>query len=252
MRPVIGCLGKSAPRIDARTLRLAPYLKQVNAPPFARDWTSAMPEDLGTFRNLEIGDCTIAATAHLQRAWSSAHSEPVVPSDADVLAAYSKITGYKPSDPSTDRGADMLTVLKHWRAVGIAGNRIRAFVKLDHDDVAQLMTAANLFGGLYVGAMLPRAAAAGQPWWTCTTRLDGEYKPGSWGGHCMALLGYSRLGVCFATWGRRQWATWQWFLSYCDEAYAVIDTLWVRTGVVAPNGLDLVALDRDLAVIGAA
>jgi hypothetical protein len=249
----IGVLGKAPARIDPRTLRLAPYLTQIIAPPFARDWGLQLAPDLGLYRNDQIGDCTCVAAAHLQRLWSSCHGAPVEPSVDEVVAAYSAVSGYRPSDPTTDRGADMLAVLKHWRNVGIAGRRARAFVKLDHESQLQVMTAINLFGGIYVGAMLPRAVAAVLPftWWDLPSngRLEGDARIGSWGGHCMAALGYSRLGVLLATWGRRQWVTWGWFTTYCDEAYGVLDDLWSSPNEPAPNGLDVETLERDVAAI---
>lgn len=241
-------LGKLAPQLDPRTLRLASYLqpRDVPAPPPRRDWAEALPLNLESYRNHEIGDCTVAAAAHHMQTWTAQHGVERVATERDVLEAYRAVSGYD-GRPETDRGADMLTVLKHWRRTGVGGHKVRAFVKLDHDDELQVRIAINLFGGVYTGAMLPRAAQDLRTIWDVPqARLIGDHAPGSWGGHAMACVGYSRIGPCFLTWGRRKWATWQWWQAYVDEAYAVISDDWVADGKVAPNGFDLDALNSDL------
>ena len=39
--------------------------------------------------------------------------------------------GFRPGDPSTDRGAYALDVLNYWRQSGIAGHRIAAYAAVD-------------------------------------------------------------------------------------------------------------------------
>lgn len=241
------CLGKLAPRFDPRTLRLASYMRDVPAPPPARDWASELPLELEDYRNREIGCCAIASQAHLQQTWSSQHGARRIPSERDVLDAYRAVSGWD-GRPATDRGIDMLTALNHWRKVGIGGRKIRAFVKLDHDDWLQLRVALNLFGGLYVGASLPLSVRTPRSMWNVPLgeKLVGEHAVGSWGGHAMACVGYSRLGVTFITWGGMQLASWPWFLAYADEVYAAISDEWVSSEHAAPNGFDLDALNADL------
>ncbi len=248
------CLGKLPVVLDARTLRLSSYLlRDVPAPAPMRDWAEQLPVDLGLYRNDTLGVCGVASTAHLMKVWSSQHGAVFAATEYDVIKAYSAIGGYVPSDPTSDRGTDMLAVCKYWRNTGIAGRKIRAFVKLDHDSPLQLKVALNLFGGVYAGASLPRAAAnTMQTWGAPPGVLLGDLAVGSWGGHAMAVLGYDRAGVTFATWGRRQKATWAWWLTYIDEAYALLDDSWVNADVVAPNGFDFAQLAGDIADLEAA
>ncbi|MBA2718950.1 MAG: hypothetical protein H0U52_06885 [Chloroflexi bacterium] len=230
---------------------MSSYLQHdIPAPPPARDWSEMLPTDIGLYRNDELGDCAIAATAHLQQVWSSQTRGRIVPSEADVVRAYAAVSGYKLGEPATDRGCDMLSVCNHWRREGIAGNKISAFVKLDHDDWTQLRIALNLFGGLYAGASLPLTARSDTLWDAPHGKPRGDAAIGSWGGHTMAVVGYSRLGVCFVTWGQRRWASWPWWMTYVDECYAAIDEQWVSADDRAPNGVNLAALERDLSAIG--
>src|SRR5580658_8869232 len=56
-------LGKKAPKIDSRTLRLAKYLTAVPPPPASCDWTKGVTE-WGMMLNDALGDCTCAAIGH--------------------------------------------------------------------------------------------------------------------------------------------------------------------------------------------
>lgn len=242
-------LGRRPPVLDPRTLRLAKYLRDVPAPPPARDWSERLPRELDLYRNDQIGVCGVASAAHLQSLWASQHDVQFAAGTGDVLEAYRTISGYD-GRPETDRGTDMLSVCRYWRTHGIAGRRIRAFVKLDHDDPLQIRIALNLFGGVYAGASLPRFVTDPAALWDApSSRPRGDAAPGSWGGHAMAAVAYSRTAVCFVTWGRRKWATWPFWLAYVDECYAIVDDAWVREGILAPNGFDLEALLADLAEI---
>lgn len=240
-------LGKHPPRLDPRTLRLASYLRDLPAAPPARDWDDRLPPQTDLYQNDTIGDCAIASAATMIQTWTSQQGSTFQPTTRDVIDAYSAVSGYRPGEPETDRGCDMLAVLKHWRKVGIAGHRIRAFVKLDHDDIEQLKTAINLFGVVYCGASLPRSSMRPGPW--LSPAGSGDDAVGSWGGHAMPCATFDRLGVCFRTWGRRQRAGWRWWFDFVDEAYAVLSDDWLDRARISPNGFDLTALERDLQVI---
>jgi hypothetical protein len=242
---VTRCLGKQPRRHDPRTLRLATLLTTaLPAAPPARDWSAALPTALGMMRNDACGDCTCAGAAHLVQTWTANNGGEVTISDDDVVAAYSKITGYTPSDPTSDKGAVLLDVLNAWRQAGIGGHKIGAYAIVDHTNVAEVKLALDLFGGLYTGAMLPQSAesAVGSTW--SAVALDDA---GSWGGHCMAVAAYDADGITYLTWGARQRATWDWWSAYCDEAYAIIADDWVTGAKPAPSGFDVAALRQYLA-----
>jgi hypothetical protein len=242
---VLRCLGKAPKRHDPRTLRLATLLKaDLPSAPEVRDWTGPMGASFGMMRNDAIGDCTCAGAGHLIQCWTSNSGVENTISDDDVVSAYSAITGYTPSDPSTDKGAVLLDVLNAWRQTGIGGHQIGAYVLVDHTNHDEVKLALDLFGGLYTGAMLPASAQGmvGGTW--NDVRSDDA---GSWGGHCMAALAYDAAGVIYATWGARQRATWSWFDAYADEVYAIVSADWVTGAKSAPSGFDLAALQQYLA-----
>ena len=240
-------LGKLAPRLDSRTLKFKTYLTKLPPIPAAIDWTGKV-KTWPMFLNDSIGICTIAGGAHLEMGWSSyAAPNEAIPTDQQVLAAYSAITGYTPSDPSTDTGADLLTVLNYWRKQKIAGHGIKYYAQIALNSQEQLQASIALMGGAYIGVNLPQSAEdafqAGQPW-TDTTDKN------ILGGHCIVLVGYDPTYVTAVTWGATVKISYAWLNTYMDEAYAIISPQWVEAGGVnTPTGLNLTQLEADLAAI---
>jgi len=247
-------LGRNPSVHDARTLRMADYVRQLPASPPARDWTQALPDDLGMMLNDQCGDCAYVAPAHLIQVYTGNRGVMQTPTDADVLSAYMAGTGYDPNKPETDGGASMLDVAKGWRSSGLYGHHIGAFVRVDASDQEEVRAAINLFGGVYLGARMPlRAkqqldAGAG---WSVPGPLTTTDAPDSWGGHAMACAQYDRQGPWLVTWGRRQRCTWQWWANYVDEVYAVLSADWVDGSTPAPSGLDVRGLQDALQRVAA-
>jgi hypothetical protein len=229
-------LGKRAPRLDPRTLRLAKYMGALPSAPSHCD--VAPGRSWPMFANDRLSDCTCAAVGHQIEAWGG-HT----PSELDVVRMYEAVSGYTPSDSSTDRGAVELDVLRYWRKTGIEGDRITAFGAVDVHDHTHVKQACWLFGGLYIGLALPLTAQS-QDVWHCAGLSSAAAQPGSWGGHAVNVVGYSRTRVTVVTWGQVKQMTWGFWSRYCDEAYAVLSTDWK-----SPEGFDLAALEADLAAI---
>lgn len=239
-------LGKLPAKHDPRTLKLAAYLPAELPPiPAEHAWSPGV-DGWPMFRNDTVGDCTCAGAAHQVRTWTGNEKPPAIAlSDADVLAMYSAVTGYDPADPESDQGAYLLDVLKYWRATGCAGHKIGAFAQVPLKQ--ELVKAAiYLFGGVYVGLLLPITAQSQAVWDVETTAGDGQ--PGSWGGHCVAIVDYDNEGLTCATWGELRRMTWAFFATYCDEAYAIISPDWIQDGQ-SPSGLNMAALQSDLAQV---
>src|ERR1039458_9980935 len=127
----IRCLGKLAPRIDRRTLRMTQFVPIIPPPPPAADWTGAVEVPWKDLMNATIGLCTGAAALHLDMTWTANASTVFVPTDQQSVAEYSALTGYDPKDPNSDTGAVELNVLNRWRTVGIAGRKIIGFMSID-------------------------------------------------------------------------------------------------------------------------
>jgi hypothetical protein len=213
------------------------------------------------FANDRLGDCTQASIGHAIVTMERSSSQRELPlTDQDIIEAYQRVGGYVPGRPDTDNGAYELDSMNHWRQVGLGrerdqtAHRIAAFVRVDHTDPSEVLTAHYVFGGLKVCAGLPLSASdqmrQGLPWDVTT---GPRAKWGSWGGHSMYSAAYdrdlrdrpsarSRLsgldGVAVWTWGREQWMTWAWWASYVDETYAVVSEDYFRKGGRTPQGFD--------------
>jgi hypothetical protein len=182
--------------------------------------------------NDSVGDCTCADVDHEVKAAQVAAGNPQVQSTAaEVLAAYSAITGYNPDDPSTDQGAEMQAVRDYWRTTGftLGGtvHKVVLFAELPCQDTTTVRWALDQFGTVGVGVNLPAAAqqqfADGQPWDVVAD--DG----GIDGGHAVALVGYDTDYAYVLTWGQVQRATWAWWARYVEECWTTLDEDFVNT-----------------------
>lgn len=244
-------LGRQAPRRDARTLRLARYLDRSvlpPAPPVLDLGAGAMSWPM--LGNDRAGDCTFAAAGHMVELWTDrATGAPAEVRTADILQAYSEVSGYDPTTGADDVGAVELDVLNYWRTKGIAGHKIEAFTAVDYLDLDLLRIATALFGGLYVGLSLPKCAQGADTWILEDARLRGDAAPGSWGGHAVNVVGYDAQGMVVVTWGRLQKMSWAFWFAYGEEAFALLSPDWLTSRGVSPGGLDITALRADLASV---
>jgi hypothetical protein len=249
-------LGKHPPRHDPRTLLFATYATAaLPAPPPSLDLTKKMNVPWGMMDNAQLGDCTCAAAGHLMMEWTAnAQSKIFTPSDNQIVAAYSAITGYNPKTGANDNGAQEIDVLNYWRQTGIAGHKIQAFVALEPSNTTHIMDGTWIFGGCYIGLALPKTAQAQtqnhQPWSITLAGTTGDGAPGSWGGHAVPVVAYDSRSVTVVTWGALQTMTWGFWAAYCDEAYALLspDFLKNKNGKPAtPDGFNVQQLLEDLA-----
>ena len=244
-------LGKKSARHDARTLMLSAYVDgALPPPPTTVDWSKAVPR-WPMFKNDSIGDCTCAAAGHIVQGWTGNARQLVTVTDAAVLEMYSAITGFDPANPdATDNGAVCLDVLKFWRKIGIrwpggALDALGAFAYCNPKNTTLVKDAVYLMGGLYCGVQLPISAQNQRVWDVVPHSSDNI--PGSWGGHCINIIGYDPRYLTCVTWGALLKMTWAFWQTYCDEAYALFDSDWIGTAGKAPNGIDIAALKADLA-----
>lgn len=256
-------LGKRAPRLDGRTLKLAKYLTpSLPTPPLKAGYIDKV-QTWPMYLNDELGDCVIAAAGHMIEQWtafSSATSSPVLVTNKDILKGYEAVGGYVPGNPDTDNGCDMLTALKYWRRTGFGGHKVSAFVSVDYTNQKEVEQAIYLFGNVYIGLALPLTAQnpvttepSGLSCWQMTAEgTNGDASPGSWGGHCVPIVGYSsdpagHPGVALVTWGEQYAMTWKFANTYVDEMWAVLSPDWFESNGDAPNGFNLDQLKADLA-----
>jgi hypothetical protein len=245
-------LGKQDARHDPRALLLASYLTTALPVPPATLNIADNIQAWGMMENDQIGDCTCAAAGHLIMEWTANSGKKMVtPTDKQIVAAYSAITGYNPVTGANDNGAVEVDVLNYWRQTGIAGHKIGAYVSLEPSNHSHVMDAVYLFEGCYIGMQLPLSAQAQtqnhQPWSVPPGGPTGNGKPGSWGGHAVPVVAYDSRGVTVVTWGALQVMTWSFWETYCDEAYAILSTDYINGKKQAPQGFSLTQLQADLA-----
>ena len=250
-------LGKRPARLDARTLKMAHYLKHPAAlpiPPAEVSYVVDVPS-WPMLLNDQLGDCVIAAMGHMVQQWTFFSGGPAamqVMTDAEALAAYEAIAGYNPADPTTDQGTDMLTALNYWRNTGItvAGklHKIAGYVSIDPTNALQVQLAIWIFGNLFTGVALPVSAQSENDWTVPDGGIYGAAgQPGSWGGHCIPIDARSPITATCVTWGERLKMSHNFFTDYCDELYAVLSNDWIGSNGLAASGIDLKALQADIA-----
>ncbi len=246
-------LGKGVARHDPRTLLLASYVTpSLPAPPATFDLTTKVKAPWGMMDNDQLGDCTCAAAGHLIMEWTAnAGKKILVPTDKQIVAAYSAITGYNPTTGANDNGAVEIDVLNYWRQTGIAGHKIGAYMALEPSNHNHVMDSVFIFEGCYIGVQLPISAQAQtqnhQPWSVPPGGTTGDGKPGSWGGHAIPVVAYDSRGVTVVTWGALQTMTWTFWEAYCDEAYAILSPDYLNDKQEAPQGFSMKQLQADLA-----
>ena len=252
-------LGKKPPVTDPRTLRFARYLVGPLPPILsAASWTAKVGTTWGYLGNDMVGDCVYASKGHLLELFTAyAQAAEFVPTTAQILADYSRDTGYNAEDPSSDQGADMLAAAKAWQALGIVGHKVSAFVSVDPLNKDNVRRSIMTFGHCEFGLALPIGVDPSQAnppavWDVPPGPLVGDWAPGSLGGHCVPAAAYDANGVTVVTWGALQRVTWAFLAAYADEAFAYLSPDFINAQGDAPSGFDLAALQADLTAVQSA
>lgn len=243
-------LGKAPARRDNRTLRLAAYTAGLVPAPAICDLTSKM-SNLGMMLNDSLGDCTCATVGHIIQQWTAANGDQIIVPDTAILSLYEIVGGYKPGDVSTDNGAVIMDVLNYWKKNTIASNALSAYAYANSKRIQEVKDSIYYFGAAYAGVQLPLSVQDLAEWVVPTEGLTGDGIPGSWGGHAIPLVAYDEATVTCITWGSLLKMTWDFFVNYADEVYALLSPDWIATGGKSPEGFDTVALNGDLVLITA-
>lgn len=245
-----GKLGRLPNDPSKDRLALGPRLDTTVPPsPAVVDWLSKVAS-WPVFLNDRLGDCTCAMLGHAVEAYTAyGRGVTATVTDQDVLKVYEKVSGYNPSDPSTDQGAVIQDVLNYWRTTGIGGHKILAFAQVDHTNPAEVKAAVNVFGALLVGIRFPAVAMdqfnQHQPW--DAVHNDGGIE----GGHAIHVGHDDTSSVRYqvTTWGAVQGMTQAFWDKYVDECWVAISPEWLDAAGHSPGGLDLYGLGEDLAAL---
>jgi hypothetical protein len=244
-------LGRLPEDLSRPRLTLAPHLRAV-APPAAVNWYGPV-RSWGVLANDLWGCCVFAGNGHIveQQTALGGHDETIV-TDTETLDEYSRVTGFNPAagppgDNPTDQGATVQDGLADLQKIGLAGQKIAAYARVNQADDTELRIALAELGVVSLGLNFPQSAMdqfdAGEPWTVVAD--DG----GILGGHCVPAVGYDAGYVYVVSWGRVVPVAWGWLAAYCEEAWAVVSQMWAGLGGKDPEGVDLHSLGAEFAVL---
>jgi hypothetical protein len=244
-------LGKHPARRDHRNLKLARYFTPALPPPPPQcDWSSAVAA-YSMKLNDTLGCCAIAAPCNQIETWRDNAGFVTVITDSVVLATYKAITGYD-GTPATDNGSNETDVLNYWRKTGIGGHTIGAWGDVEPDNTYHAQQVVNLFGGAYIGISCPR--------WLVKLLDNGEDIPDTWdlaagqapdpdAGHAVEVVGYLPGLWKIVSWARTFLVTNRCLVRICDEFHGVLSADMLNGKQQSPTGLDMGALQTDLAIV---
>jgi hypothetical protein len=191
---------------------------------------------LGGMLNNRLGCCTIAGVGHGGQVVSANTGAIITPPDSLILTDYERVDGYVDGDPSTDNGGVETDVLAAAKASSVAGVPVEAWIPVNPGNIDHCMKAIERYGGFfYIGISLP-LSAQNQTVWTFAAGAGDASLAGSWGGHCVVAPTYDGDSFDVETWGMRQKMSRDFWLSYVDEAYAVLCPWLYRKGGLSPMG----------------
>lgn len=243
-------LGKKPARKGAISFKFGDYFDRSALPvPPMRIGHEKIGAPWGMFLNDKYSCCVFAGAAHEHMVWTHEGGATASFVDANVLADYAAVTGFKVGDSNTDQGTDMGDAAKYRRTVGVvdaSGNRhkIDSYLALREGEPADLALATFLTGAVGVGLQLPNSALdqfdAGQPWVPLA-------KNGMAGGHYVPCIGRNTAGqFLVVTWGRIQAMSPEFYARYSDEATCYLSLEVIRDRV-SPEGFDEASLKTQLA-----
>jgi hypothetical protein len=246
-------LGKQPFKEDERDIHLKTLLNREKLPtaPASTNDYSLIKIWLMLLNNI-IGCCAVAGPYHLLMLWCKQAGKVLKITDENIKFVYSKISGYDPTDPTSDVGCVLRDVLKYWKNVGIPDangvlHKIAAFARLNQLDHEEIKLAQYLFSGILIGFQVPKYAMdqfdKGMIW---DVQLQNNEIIG---GHCVAPTGYGKCkptgnvvkiikeGLFVVTWGKVQFMTWAFWDKSVDEAWVIFDKEMLKNDL-SPDGFD--------------
>lgn len=143
--------------------------------------------------NNEVGDCVIVCILnYIREVYYRAGREDKVTDDL-AIPLYSKITGYIPGEPSTDQGTNPEDALNYWKENPIADAVLVDFTRIDHTDQNALKNSIVKTGAVMLICEMSVEQQEQKEWLPIG-------QPGSWGGHCVAVVQYVGPDYTAITW----------------------------------------------------
>jgi len=249
-------LGKKPYEHDERTLMMGKYiLPDIVVPPTFDFDATRRPFPTPDWGNFDYGDCVIAGEANQTLRLERIEAHRTVPlTDDDAIDRYKKLTGCVSPGDANDTGLEIIAAMRDWKNNGFYMNtrgrifNIAAYGELDPQDQQITRAATFLLHGVQWGFWLPEAAKemTKERVWDYNGETGPEWKPGSWGGHCVYSKKFDEDSHTVLTWGMEVAVSNAFIDRYADEAWAVVDSLdpWKTTKVI-----DVEKLQQELAQI---
>ena len=236
-------------------MRYAAKKKLIQIPP-QEDWSAKMPPNLGMMLNDQLGNCVIACAYHAIQLWTFIITgQMVTQPNTLVRQAYSEVTGYDPNAPldadgnnPTDQGTNMQDFLKYWLTKGLpvtnqidptGRHKLLAFFELDPRNLNDIDLASYETGIVSLGFNVPAYLMESDPpptVWDLDPSLDNTIL----GGHCVGRPGFNAPAKSsnIVSWGSHGYSMTDSFWAHTvDEAYALVDPLWIDAKNQTPLGL---------------
>jgi hypothetical protein len=267
-------LGRRDPKLRAKNqkprLRLKDYLVRgcvtLPTPPPSLDLRTVQAATAlsNIYLNDQLGDCVIAAFAHLRALIDGIAGRPIATfTSADIKGMYHDVGGYVDGDPSTDNGCDEQTAIDYFTSTGWPdGVKLLGSALVDATDWEEVQLALYLFGNAIDGAGLPQAWLNPMPGPMTVWGVAGPSVPSN--GHCTLYEGYTDgtspgvpVGVIDNTWGIPVLRTREAVGEYCSSANGgelhtvLTPEIIAQATNLAPNGFDAQQLIADLAAFSA-
>jgi hypothetical protein len=122
-------------------------------------------------------------------------------------------------------------------------HKIGAFLALDQTNINEVLEAAYLYSAVGIGIYVPDSAQKqfqdGQPW----TVVEGANIEG---GHYVPIMGADKDYLYIVTWGAVQKMDYNFFNTYCDEAWLILSPEFLNAQGDSPEGFDLAQLQADM------
>lgn len=182
-------------------------LNPIPAGPFGH--TAQVTNPWGMYLNDQLGCCVVSGKQHKYRLWDAegTGSDTVTFSDPTTIKNYELFGNYRPNDPDSDQGCDMITAARLELTRGVlddAGKHHKPGIvlQLQPGNWEQLLYAIYYFDGVELGILVTQnmqtAFANQQPWDVSQFNLANVE-----GGHCVVAVAVDGLPEVI-TWGGPQ------------------------------------------------
>lgn len=154
--------------------------------------------------NDKYGDCAFVCLANLLDLWAAEAGTPFTIGEAECLFYYNKETGFLASNPASDKGAVLETVICDWCRDGWPADPINKPASYRGIGNAEIAAAIERNGGVPCWAMLP-AGDDLDPFG------DDKLADDPQDGHAMLAVAATDDGLMLVTWAETVEVSWRWW-----------------------------------------